>query len=400
MAVRKQAPHAFGQPPRESVGEAMLPRSTIAGVAAALVAAWGVTAPALQDARGIEATVAARIDRLLSEAYPANEPGAAVVVSRAGRVVFEKGYGLADTARRVPASPETVFRLASVTKALTSTALLMLTERGQLALDDPVTKLLPSYPSAGSTITVQHLLSHSSGLPDYLDRPDSMQWANQEYTVQGLIDAFKTRPAGFRPGEKTTYSNSNYVLLGAIIERISGQTLAAFLDSNVFRPLGMASSSCEGAWNDVPRLATAYEPTRTADGVQDWTRLVQARPYTRSALYAAGGCASSARDLGRFSGALLAGGLIGRPLLMRSMAPSSLAKRNDDTMSQGGWQLDRIQGRTAVMRGGALPGVCTWLLLVPDDGMAVVLLSNRTPGVPRCGMLARQIAEIALDGWR
>jgi D-alanyl-D-alanine carboxypeptidase len=339
---------------------------------------------------------ASRIDSLLSQEYPAGEPGAAVLVWKAGTVILKKSYGLADTERNVPATPETVFRLASVTKTFTGTAVLMLADRGKLALDDPVTKFLPEYPAAGQKIAVRHLLSHTSGLADYLDRPDSMAWARSEYTVQDLIDAFKDRPASFAPGEKNVYSNSNYILLGAIIEKLSGVTFGQFVEANLFRPLGMTSTSCGGTLKDVPRLATAYEPARTADDQLDWSRLLVARPYTMSAVYTAGGCVSSIDDLARFHDALFNGGLVGKRSLEESFEPVRLNNGGSGTMSVGGWQLDKAQGRRAVMRGGALPGVCTWFLMMPDDDIAVILLSNRTPGKPRCGMLAVQIAGLAV----
>jgi CubicO group peptidase (beta-lactamase class C family) len=116
-----------------------------------------------------------------------------------------------------------------------------------------------------------------------------------------------------------------------------------------------------------------------------------------SALYAAGGCVSSARDLARFHRALSAGTVIGTPALTMSYAPARLADGSSDRMSAGGWQLDQVAGRRAAMRGGALPGVCTWFLTVADEDLAVILLSNRTPGKPRCGLLAVQAAGIALE---
>jgi CubicO group peptidase (beta-lactamase class C family) len=339
--------------------------------------------------------VAARIDRLLSEAYPPGEPGAAVFVSRAGAVILEKGYGLADTERKVPVTPEAVFRLASVTKAFTAAAVIQLVERGRIALDDPVTRILPAYPVSGRTITVRHLLSHTSGLADYLDRPNSMAWANNEYRVQDLIDAFKDRPASFAPGERNVYSNSNYVLLGAIIEKVSDLTFGRFVATSIFGPLGMKSTSCGGSLNNVPLLATAYEPARAAGDQLDWSRLLVARPYTLSSVYAAGGCVSSVQDLARFHDALLNGTLMTQPTLDRSFRPVALTGGGAATMSEGGWQLDSVDGRRAAMCGGALPGVCTWFLTIPDDNVAVILLSNRTPGKPRCGMLAVQVAAIA-----
>jgi CubicO group peptidase (beta-lactamase class C family) len=340
---------------------------------------------------------ASRIDRLLSQEYAADEPGAAVLVSRDGTVILKKGYGLANTERKVPVTPETVFRLASVTKMFTGTAILMLAEKNQLALDDPVAKILPASPVSGQ-ITVRHLLSHTAGLADYLDRPDSMAWARNEHTVQDLIDAFKDKRSSFEPGQKNVYSNSNYVLLGAIIEKVSGVSFGQFVQANLFGPLGMTSTSCEGRFDDIPGLAAAYEPARTLNDQLDWSRLLVARPYTMSALYTAGGCVSSVEDLARFHKGLDSGRVVGRRALSESFEPARLSNGSAGTMSLGGWQLDTIQGRRAAMRGGALPGVCTWFLMIPNEDVVVILLSNRTPGKPRCGMLAVQIAEIAVGG--
>lgn len=339
--------------------------------------------------------VAAAIDRILAEEYPAGAPGAAIMVSRAGQVILMKGYGLADTERKAPVTTDTVFRLASLTKAFTGTAVLMLAEQGQLDLEAPVVKYLPGYPAPGREMKLRHLLSHTSGLTDYLDRPDSMAWARNEYTVDQLIGAFKDRPASFAPGEKNVYSNSNYILLGAILEKVSGVAFGEFVKRNIFEPLGMKSTFCDGSLANVPRLAAACEPARTAGGEPDWSRLVVARPYTMTALYAAGGCLASIEDLARFNDALLKGKLLSQRTLARSFQPVALDNGTLANTGYGGWQLDRINARRAAMRGGALPGVCTWMITMPDDDVAVILLSNRTPGKPRCGMLAVKLAGIA-----
>jgi CubicO group peptidase (beta-lactamase class C family) len=362
------------------------------------VTAWLLSLAACGAGLPDAGQVAARIDRLLSEAYPSAEPGAAVLVSRAGAVILERGYGLADTARAEPVTPATRFRLASVTKAFTGTAILALAERGDLALDDPVTKFLPAFPSSGRTITLRHLLSHTAGLADYLDRPDSMAWAAREHTVEELVGEIGSRPPSFGPGQKIAYCNSNYVLLGAIVEKITGRTFAQFVEASLFAPLGMKSTFCAGTLEGVPALATAYEPARTSDDELDWSRMLVARPYTLSSVYAAGGCVSSIEDLSRFHDALLKGALIGRRSLARSFEPAAPADGRAGAMSEGGWQLDRIDGHVVAMRGGALPGVCAWFLTMPDDEVAVILLSNRTPGKPRCGMLAVEIARIVVGG--
>jgi D-alanyl-D-alanine carboxypeptidase len=143
------------------------------------------------------AAVATAIDRTLTEAYPANGPGAAILVARGGRVLLRKGYGLANVERGTAVTPETVFRIASVTKVFTATAVLMLADQGRIALDSPVTTYLPDYPAAGRGITVRHLLSHSAGLPEYLDRPDVFAFVGQERPVQDLVASFRDRPAVF-----------------------------------------------------------------------------------------------------------------------------------------------------------------------------------------------------------
>jgi CubicO group peptidase (beta-lactamase class C family) len=334
----------------------------------------------------------------MSQEYPGGEPGAAILVGKGGTVILKKSYGLANVERNVPVTAETVFRLASITKMFTATAVLMLAEKNLLALDDPVAKILPDSPDSERRITVRQLLSHTAGLPDYLDRPDSVAWAHSEYTVQDLLGAFRSRQASFAAGQKNVYSNSNYVLLGAILERISGISFGRFVQTNIFEPLGMTGTRCEGRFDDIPALATAYEPARTPDGPPDWSRMRVARPYTMSALYTAGGCASSVDDLARFHRALTGGRIVGGRLLTESFEPVRLNDGSAGTMSLGGWQLDKTEGRRAAMRGGALPGVCTWFLMLPDDDIVVILLSNRTPGKPRCGILAVQIARIAIGG--
>lgn len=343
-------------------------------------------------------TLAGKIDGLLSAAYAPGGPGAAIRVTKAGAVVLSKGYGLADVESKTPVTTATPFRLASVTKVFTSAAVLLLAEEGRVALDDSVSKRLPEFTAAAPSLTVKHLLSHASGVPEYLERPNSLAWAQQEYSVAQLVETVGERPSAFAPGEKSAYSNSNYVLLGALVEKLSGQSFADFVHARFTKPLGLKHTACGGPWTSTPGLATAYEPARDGNGPPDWSRLVPARPFTRSALYAAGGCVSSVDDLATFHDALMKGSVIGQAWVGQSLAPMLLANGRPGSMSQGGWQADPVAGRRAAALGGALPGVCTWLLTMPDEGISVMLLTNRTPGEPRCGALATQIATLAAGG--
>jgi D-alanyl-D-alanine carboxypeptidase len=339
---------------------------------------------------------AAEIDRLMAQNYGANEPGAAILVSRHGQVVLKKGYGMASLEYDIPIGPATVFRLASLTKVFTSAAVFMLVERGRVNLDDDIRKYLPDFPGRSGTITVANLLSHTSGLGEYIDRPDNMQWVRNEYTLNELIASFKDKERMFAPGEKDVYCNSNYILLGAIIERVSGSSFGEFIRTRIFEPLGMKNSYYDASREIVPGRAAAYEPFRGKNDKLDWKRFTNARFYTMSSLYAAGGCLSTVEDLHKFQESLAGGTLLKKETVNLSLEPVKLADGRTGKTSRGGWQLDTVQGHRAVMKGGALPGVCTWLVTLPDDGITVILLSNRTPGEPRCGGLAIQLAEACL----
>lgn len=350
----------------------------------------------LRDAEDA-ADAAVRIDRLLAGRYGPDAPGAAVLVAWKGTIVLRKGYGLANLEHRIAAAPETVFRLASVSKVFTVAAILALAEKGRLSLDDPASKYLAEYPWKKGVPALRDLLGHTSGIPDYLDRPDNMKWVRGEYSVAELIDSFKDRAPDFAPGERMAYSNSNYILLGAVLEKITGRPLSAAVQELVLRPLGLKRTFYDEELTVIPGRAAGYEPFRNADDSLDWTRFRNVRYYTMSCLYAAGGYLSTVDDLYAFYRGLVDRKLISRDMVSRSLEPVRLAAGKTAGGSMGGWQIDRLDGRTAYMKGGALPGVCTWMLFLPDEDLCVILLSNRSAGEPRCGQLALEIARLALD---
>ena len=337
-----------------------------------------------------------RIDRLLAGRYAADAPGVAVLVARKGAIIHRKGYGLANLEHRITVSPQTVFRLASVSKVFTAAAVFILAEEGQLGLDDPASKYIADYPWKKGVPALRDLLGHTSGVHDYLDRPDNMRWVRGEYTVKELIDSFRDRDPDFAPGERMAYSNSNYILLGAILEKVTGQPLAAVVQDVVLRPLALKQTFYDEELTPIPGRAAGYEPFRTKDDALDWTRFRNARYYTMSCLYASGGYLSTVDDLYAFYRGLADGKLLGRDMFSRSLEPVRLAGGKTAGGSVGGWQIDRVDGRTVYMKGGALPGVCSWMLFLPDEDLCVILLSNRSAGEPRCGQVALEIAKLAL----
>ena len=204
-------------------------------------------APAAVEARAAVHPSLAGIDSMLTALYPAAEPGAAILVARDGQVLMRKAYGAASVELGVPLRPEHVFRLGSITKQFTAVALLMLVDEGKVALDDEITRFFPDYPTHGHRITVEHLLTHTSGIQSYTGMPAYVAGMRRDLTTDQLIEMFRDQPMEFAPGERWNYNNSGYALLGAIIEKASGMPYADFLRTRIFEPLGMRSSSCEQA---------------------------------------------------------------------------------------------------------------------------------------------------------
>lgn len=165
--------------------------------------------------------VAARIDGLFAPLFKANEPGATVIVTRDGQTVFRKAYGMADAAKGVALTPDTSMRLGSITKQFTAAGILMLAEEGKLALSDDITRFLPDYPTRGKRITIEHLLTHTSGIVSYTGKQGFGAMMNRDMPVTQMIDFFKNDPLDFEPGSVHKYNNSGYFLLGAVIEKVS-----------------------------------------------------------------------------------------------------------------------------------------------------------------------------------
>ncbi len=218
----------------------------------------------------------------------------AILVAERGKVLFSGGYGFADFEAGFPNTTETPFRIASITKPFTALCVLQLRERGLLDLDDPVSKYLPEYPG-GEAIKLIHLLSHTSGIPEYATVA-FLGRADRPYTGDELLRHFRDKGLRFPPGTKFEYSNSNYIALGLIIERVSSLPYGDFVAKNVFEPVGMTASRYGGG----PGLATGY--LRLAEGGG-----VPAFPIDLSSLYSSGGLVSSVEDLYKWDRALRGG---------------------------------------------------------------------------------------------
>ena len=327
-----------------------------------------------------------RIDALMAD-YAGDGPGAALLVVRDGAAVVRKGYGLADLDARVPVTAHTNFRLASVSKQFTAAAILLLVQDGALALDDPLRKWLPSLPLATDGITLHHVLSHTSGLVDYEDvMPAHVDGQLHDIDVLRLLEAQDR--LYFAPGSEYRYSNSGYALLALVAGKASGKDFATFLRECIFLPLGMeATVAFEQGVSTVAHRAYGHT---FADGA--WARTDQS---PTSAVLGDGGIYSSIDDLAKWDAALHDDRLL--PQASRALAfAAHTATGEADVDGYGyGWRIHDDRGRRLLWHSGETIGFRNVILRWPDDGLTVVLLTNRNDPEPYA--LARRIAAL-FDG--
>ena len=230
-----------------------------------------------------------RVEEYMNAAMRINRFSGAVLLARDGQPIVSRGYGMANLEHGVANTPQTVFRLGSVTKQFTALAIVLLQERGKLSVNDPICKYLSDCPQAWQPITIKNLLTHTAGIPNYTEFPDFMKTAAAETTAAELTNRFRDKPLQFALGEKYAYSNSGYFLLGMIIERASGKAYADFLQENIFAPLGMKNSGYDNPVRIINHRAAGYALTR--DG------FMNAAPISMSTAYAAGALYSTVGDL-------------------------------------------------------------------------------------------------------
>ena len=305
------------------------------------------------------------IDAILDDLIQPDGPGAAVAVIQNGAVLHKAGYGLANVEWGIPIEANTVFRLASITKQFTATAIMMLAEQRQLKLDDPITVYLPDYHMAGHVVTIRHLLNHTSGIFSYTNVPNIFETVHLDKTPQQMADEFSTIPFEFKPGTKMNYNNSGYVLLGMIIEQISGMDYGMFITENIFKPLNMNQSCLLDNKAIIPKRCVGYH--KTDDGFQHAPYLSMTQPY------AAGSLGSTIDDLILWDAALCNNSIISAESLMQMTTPTTLENGEIETYGFG-WGLGSYEGQNMMAHGGGIPGFSTYIARF--ESLTVILLSN------------------------
>jgi CubicO group peptidase (beta-lactamase class C family) len=347
-----------------------------------------VTAAVTSAARNQTTIAAGDYAKILSSVYKADQPGAAALVAKGDDIVFLGAAGMADLELGVPLAPDMVFEIGSITKQFTSAAIMLLSEEGKLAVSDPMTRHLPSYPSYGQNITVEHLLTHTSGIVSYTGIPGYMASnVMKDVTVQQLIDVFKDRPVEFAPGERYAYNNSGYILLGAIVEAASGMRYEDFVRKRFFEPLGMKTAYYGCSPCIIPRRASGYDGG--PGGVTNQRYLSFTQPY------AAGSLMMTVSDLHRWTRALFGGKVVSRASLTRMTTPYVL-KNGASTGYGYGLGIGNLRGRRAIRHGGGIFGFATDALYLPDQDVFVAVFSNNAAGGINPGLPASKLAALAV----
>jgi CubicO group peptidase (beta-lactamase class C family) len=353
--------------------------------AACLSGVLGIGAALCQACRAADnlhdqGNAAQRMDQFVSS----REFSGVVLVAREGHVLFEKAYGLANREHGVPNKLETKFRLASLTKQFTAMAVMILVERNKLSVTDPLCKYIENCPKAWADITVQHLLTHTSGIPDFTDFPDNDHYERLPMTPLATIARFRDKPLEFPPGARFSYDDSGYLLLGYIVERAAGEKYEDFLRKNIYAPLGMLNSGYDHPWIVLKDRASGY--ARRNGEIVNAEYMEMDQPFGGGSMY------STAGDLLRWDQALYTEKLISRRSLEQMYTPYQGPYPASRVWERGyycrhqygyGWQITNWFGRKLQWHSGGINGFRSVIMRYPENRTLVAVLANVEPPEPR-----------------
>lgn len=325
------------------------------------------------------AAVKARLAEVAKSYTKDNAFMGSVLVARGDQVLLDKGYGMADVEWGIPDAPDVKFRLGSLTKQFTAVLVLLLQQDNKLRIEEPASKYLPDLPKSWVSITLAELLGHTSGIPDFTGDKDFGSWRMSPHTTTEKIAFFRDKPLDFEPGSKFQYSNSNYEVLGAVIERVSGKSYGDLLHERIFQPLEMNDSGLDTDELILPKRAEGYRPNKGA--------VVHVRSESMTIPWAAGSIYSTTGDLLRWEQGLFSAKILSEDSLKLMTTPG-----------MGGYGLGvEVSGRNGlevVEHNGGIEGFNTYLAYVPERRIAVVVLSNVNGGVP--ATMGPQLVDITL----
>ena len=357
-------------------------RFAAAALAAASPAALAAAAPA--PAAALPSDFRQQADALLAASYSADGPGAAVIVTRGGRTVYSAGRGLADVEAGRAITPDTPFRLGSIAKQFTAAIVLQLVAEGRISLDDPLSRFFPDWPQPGAGATVRQLLGHSSGLQDFSKIPGWIgRNRHRSIATAELVDLMRSLPVRARPGQAWEYNNGGYVMLGAIVEQVTGKPWHEAVAERISRPLGL-------------RTVSYAAPAGSASGyTEEDGRRQPIQLSNMSVAHAAGGLHGSVADMARWARALHGGRVVTAPLYREMTSPARLADGTTEPYGFG-LRLREIRGRPAFVHGGAGGGLDTDSAYIPSEDLFVAVFANSDAPATDPANLVRRLAALAL----
>lgn len=309
-----------------------------------------------------------QLDQLIAEKYKSIAPGCVVLVAKKGKVIYQKAFGSANIELNVPMQPEMIFRLGSITKQYTSVAILQLLEQGKISLKDSIQKYVKDYPDKGHTITIENLLTHTSGIKEYQAINDTTpNGERKDYTPKQGVDFFKKESLVFEPGTQFQYSNSNYFLLGYIIELATGKSYQEYVNKNLFSAAGLTNTYYNQQEKIIPGRVTGYTRLDTTLENADYLSMTTA--------YAAGALMANVEDLFEWHEALYNGQLIKKEMLDKATTPFKL-KNGNSTGYGYGWYLNEIGGSKTIEHAGAIDGFRSDEIFLPAEDVFIATVFN------------------------
>jgi len=307
-----------------------------------------------------------KIDELVSSYYSLGKFNGTVLVAEKGEILLSKGYGYANFEWEIPNTPDTKFRIGSMTKQFTSMLIMQLYEEGKIDLHAPITCYLKYYrKETGDSITIHHLLTHMSGIPSFTDNPefsDKIQF--KKYEIKDFVINFCSNDLQFKPGSNYRYSNSGYFILGAIIEEVTGNSYEEELNKRIFVPLGMTGSGYDHHNVIITKRADGYRSTY--DGIENAPYVNMMPPFAAGALY------STTEDLFLWDRALYSNQLINEETKKIMLTPHVL------NLGYGWWIATSTDGKIAVVHDGAITGFRSLIVRLVESDQLIVILDNST----------------------
>ncbi|MBS0417797.1 MAG: beta-lactamase family protein [Proteobacteria bacterium] len=329
-----------------------------------------------------DSELAARAEALIAPLVDTNEFSGSVLVARNGVPVFRRAYGLANREWNIPNTPTTKYRIGSITKQFTATAVMQLVEGGKLSVDDPVAKYYSEAPPAWSGITIRHLLTHTSGIPSYTNIPRFFeQQARLDRTPEELIQLTRDKPLEFAPGSQYAYDNTGYVILGYIIEKVSGEHYADYIQRHIFDVLGMKSSGYDVSATILQERAAGYS--------RDKDRFINAHFLSMTEPFAAGSLYATVDDMLIWDQALYTDRILS--------AASRQAMFTDYGHGYGfGWVINQEHGHARVQHAGGINGFITRFDRYPQDKLTIIVFSNEDSAAAGLARICDNLAAIYL----